>query len=254
MKHALSIILVLGVSISAHVGAAQEKPLKVFVLAGQSNMVGAQGNASQLSKELQGEQIEAVFFDGKQWVPVAPGRTETRGFGPEISFAYRMREELKEPVGIIKHSIGGTSLALDWSPANHDSLYVQLLSKVSAARQQRAIEIIAMLWMQGERDSRDQGMAEAYAKNLASFISAARKDFRAPSMFFVAGRVNPPRPQYPFVDIVRSAQEECKEARYAFVDCDSLEKLPDGLHYSTRGLVDMGYRFAEAILRLMKSE
>ena len=34
-------------------------------------------------------------------------------------------------------------------------------------------------------------------------------------MFFIAGRVNPPKTPYAFVDTVRKAQEECKEANYA---------------------------------------
>jgi hypothetical protein len=39
---------------------------------------------------------------------------------------------------------------------------------------------------------------------------------------------------------------------FTFVDCDTLEKTRDRLHYNTRGLVDMGYRFADAMLILMQ--
>ena len=114
--------------------------------------------------------------------------------------------------------------------------------------------MVGMIWMQGESDSRDKNMAEAYSKNLADFIQTLRKDFKSPAMFFVAGRVNPPKDRFPYGDIVRNAQEKCTVPGYAFVDCDTLEKTHDRLHYNTRGLVDMGYRFADAMLMLMQKK
>ena len=231
---------------------AEERPLKVFVLAGQSNMAGRLAKLSELPEDLKGEQKTAFFFDGRQWIPLAPGKTESRGFGPEISFARRMAEKLGEPIGIIKFSRGGSNLAEQWSPANPKSFYVRLLGMVNAARKDRKITIVGMLWMQGERDAKFGQMAKAYAVNLAKFIEAARKDYGSPDMFFVAGRVNPPGPKFPFVDAVRKAQEECKAARYAFIDCDALKKGPDNLHYATEGYVEMGYTFADRMLKLMK--
>ena len=171
---------------------AKEKPLKVFVLAGQSNMVGIRAKVSELPDDLKGEQKTAFFFDGRRWISVAPGKTEKRGFGPEISFALRMSKKLDEPVGIIKHSVGASSLSVKWSPSNPKSLYARLLRKVKAAQKSRKIEIVGMLWMQGGRDAKYQKMARAYAANLAKFIEAVRKDFKSPDMFFIAGRVNPP--------------------------------------------------------------
>ncbi len=233
---------------------AKEKPLKGFVLAGQSNMVGAAAKVSELPEDLKGEQKMALFFDGGKWVVLAPGKTEKVGFGPEISFSRKLSIEMRETVGIIKHSVSGTNLAQHWSPADPKFLYGELLKKVSAAWETRKIEIVGMIRMQGESDSFDKNMAEAYFKNLADFIQAARKDFKSPTMLFVAGRVNPPKDRFPFVDMVRKAQEECKMPGYAFVDCDSLEKIRGRLHCNTRGLVEMGYRFADAMLKLMQKK
>ncbi len=223
-----------------------EKPLKVIVCAGQSNMVGKRGDASQLPAELKGEQ-KSLFWTGKEWVPLKPGVTEKKGFGPEISCAYKAAEILGEPVGIIKHSVGGTSLHTQWNVANPKSLYSQLLAKVQSAQKSRKIDIIGMIWMQGERDSKDKTMAENYAKNLEALVNKARKDFNSPEMFFAAGRVNPPKGKYTFSDIVRKAQEECSLPGYAFIDCDPLPKGGDNLHYTTEGLVRMGNLFAAAL-------
>ena len=252
-KKFLVSLFVVGVMFSG-IALAKERPLKVFILAGQSNMVGAAANVSDLPEDLKGDQKMALFFDGIKWGVLAPGKTEMMGFGPEISFSLKLSTELKEPVGIIKHSVAGSNLAHHWSPANSKSLYTKLSKKVKAAQQMRRIEMVGMIWMQGESDSRDKNMAEDYSKNLADFIQTLRKDFKSPAMFFVAGRVNPPKDRFPHVDIVRKAQEECKMPGFAFVDCDTLEKTRDRLHYNTRGLVDMGHRFADAMLMFMQKK
>jgi Carbohydrate esterase, sialic acid-specific acetylesterase len=234
-----------------HSALAQVTPLKVFVLAGQSNMVGSRAVAAELPEALQGIQEQAFFFDGQAWVALAPGVTEETGFGPELSFACQMTATLKEPVGIIKHSVGGTDLAERWDPVNPKSLYAELVEKVRAARESRPVEVVGMLWMQGERDSKDAEMAAAYGDNLGELIKSARRHFENPDMPFVAGRVNPPEAEFLHVGLVRNAQEECRLGQYAFIDCDTLPKGPDNLHYDTEGVVTMGERFAEAMLKLL---
>lgn len=235
----------------AFCACAGEKPLKVFVCAGQSNMVGKRCEVSELPEPLKTPRDGNLFFDGEEWLPLAPGVTEETGFGPEIAFAGRMSRELGEPVGIIKHSRGGTALGGRWAPDRPDGLYAQLRKKVDAARETRAIEIVGMLWMQGERDSRDPEMAANYGKNLTGFIRRARNDFGNPDMFFVAGRVNPPPEEFLYVEAVRGAQANCPAGHYGWVDCDPLEKGPDNLHYSTAGTVELGRLFANAMLELM---
>ena len=251
-SYGLSVVCLATMFMLGERALAEEKPLKVFVLAGQSNMRGRRAKVSEIPGDLKGEQKEVLFFGGRQWTPLAPGKTEKQGFGPEISFARGMSEKLNEPIGTIKHSVGGSSLAVRWSPSDPKSLYAQLVKKVEAARKSRRIKIVGMLWMQGERDARDRKMAGAYAPNLAALIEAARKDFKSPDMFFIAGRVNPPKRGYRFVDVVRKAQEECRASNYAFIDCDALQKGPDNLHYTTEGYVEMGYRFADGAFRLLK--
>ena len=247
------VALVIACTAFIHVANAKEKPLKVFICAGQSNMVGSRSIESKLPNDLQSAQ-KNLFFDRNSWIALAPGKTEKKGFGPEISFAQKMCGQLNEPIGIIKHSVGGTDLAKRWSPKNKKSLYASLVKKVKEAQKSKNIEIVGMLWMQGERDSKSSDMANAYANNLNNFIKALRKDFNSPNMYFVVGRVNPPKGKFPFVEIVRKAQEECKEENYAFIDCDTLEKGNDNVHYSTKGIIAMGQKFAETMLELINKK
>lgn len=219
-------------------------PLDVYICAGQSNMQGARSLKSLLPPELQTIQKNIYVFDGADWRRMEPAE---RGFGPEISFAVQMQAASGKPVGIIKYSKGGTSLAHDWNPQDPKSLYAELRHRVEAAQQSMPIQLKGMIWMQGERDSRDEAMASAYRENLESFIQTVRRDFKAPQMGFVAGRVNP---LYPFVDQVRLAQESCRAEKYATIDCDDLTKYEDHLHYDTPSIVEMGRRFAAQLMDL----
>ncbi len=216
----------------------QGNPLDVYICAGQSNMQGARSQKSLLPPELRTVQENIFVFDGADWRRMEPAE---QGFGPEISFAVQMQAASGKPVGIIKYSKGGTSLGRDWNPKDPDSLYAKLRQRVGAARQSMPIQLKGMIWMQGERDSRDETMAAAYRENLESFIQTARRDFKVPQMGFVAGRVNP---LYPFVDQVRLAQESCRSEKYAIINCDDLIKYGDNLHYDTPSIVEMGRRFA----------
>lgn len=81
---------------------------------------------------------------------------------------------------------------------------------------------------------------------MATVSEMARCDFDNSEMSVVAGRVNP----YPFVDQIRSAQENCGATGYAFIHCDDLGKYDGNLHYDTPSIVEMGDRFAVEMKRL----
>ena len=230
---------------------AGEKPMKVFVLAGQSNMVGKRCRKDRLPEELRKEQPQALFFTGTEWVPLAPGKTEKRGFGPEISFAKRTAEKLGETVGIVKLSVGGTSLSVNWAPDRPGSLYAKLKDLVGKAAASRSIQVAGMLWMQGGADAKNENKAKAYAKNLEEFIRKAREDFKNPNMAFVCGRSAAPVKKYPQIVHVRKAQEGVTLPGYAWIDHDDIPMGRDGVHYSTEGQVKAGYMFADAMLKLL---
>lgn len=253
---AMLFALIMAACLPQVAAGADEEPLLVFVLAGGSNMGGHSSKIDELPRELRGEQAEALFFDGKQWIPLspekvkgAPEKVEGTGFGPEISFAASMSRKLKRQIGIIKHSGSGTSLASAWSPGTTDSLYGELIRKVEAARQVRPIEIAGLLMVQGSGDSKEQKKAEAYADNLRAFIQAARKDMQSPDMLFVCARLRARQPagKYPYAALVRQAQETGSE----FVDCDALAVGPDNVHYTTEGQVELGRLFADKVQLLL---
>lgn len=237
--------------------SAADEPLTVFVFAGQSNMVGKRARAEELPKTYSGEQKNVLLFDGKRWLPYRPGLGQPAGFGPEVSAAYELAAKLGTPVGIIKHSVGGTNLAVQWNPAAKKSLYSTLKDKVAAAGKARPIKVVGAFWMQGGADAKSKEMAGAYADNLDKLIAAMRRDFDNPTLPFVAGRSGSssttPPPRYPSLPEVRAAQEQVRK-HYAWVDCDNLTRGPDKIHYDTPGLVDLGRRMAAAMQLLLKAK
>ena len=143
-------------------GATPSKPIKVFILAGQSNMEGA-GQIKADPKRNEGKgSLEFLVKDaatGKRFAPLvdASGRWRKRddvwisyldrkgpltvGFGarkdetigPELGFGWVMGDALDEPVLLIKCAWGGKSLAVDFRPPSAGKLPYSLGEKGDAA-------------------------------------------------------------------------------------------------------------------------
>jgi len=137
-----SIVAALVVLVTGLTVQAQAKPLKVFILAGQSNMQGhvnvstfdsmaADPKTAPLLKEMRAADGKARVCD-KVWIS-SIGCSEddtteqtgklTTGFGasseeigPEFTFGITMEKALSEPILIIKTSWGGKSLHTDFRP------------------------------------------------------------------------------------------------------------------------------------------
>jgi Carbohydrate esterase, sialic acid-specific acetylesterase len=141
----LTVLAVVFVFVAAAGGRAAAKPLKVFILAGQSNMQG-HANASTMDsmaddpktapilREMRDGQGKVRVFDrvwissvgcaGDGWSDVIEqtGRLTT-GFGaspseigPELTFGVYMEKHLNEPILLIKTAWGGRSLHTDFRP------------------------------------------------------------------------------------------------------------------------------------------
>ena len=235
----------------------QEGPPPVFVLAGQSNMDGG-GVVDDIPAELKGPHSDVLFarFWGTELKPLEPAKLG-KSFGPEVAFGAEMARALKRPVGLVKLSSGGTSIEQHWNPTTYDKekhvgeLYKRLVDYVRGIQaKQKSVKVAGMIWMQGEADALYHSKTvEQYRDKLEALIDGCRKEFGNESLFFVCGRVNPPGGKY--TKQVREAQETAKRKNYAFIDCDDLEKHEDKLHYNTKGQVELGRRFAKAMLKLM---
>lgn len=213
----------------------QAQPAHLFVLSGQSNMVGLR---------------------------------------PEESFTPMVEKALgKENVIVVKDAAGGQPMRRwfkQWKPKHGDApektgdLYDRLMKKVAPAIEGRELLSVTFFWMQGERDAKE-GHGDVYAKSMRGLIDQFAKDMGREHVHFVIGRLSDfdnDNRRYPHWTKVREAQVAVADAdpRGAWVDTDDLndgknrkgKDIEDDLHYSAEGYVKLGERFAEAALALLR--
>jgi hypothetical protein len=264
---------------------APSKKLKVFILAGQSNMVGY-GDSTELPDDLRKGNDRVLMFEDGKWQPLRPhspamqsqkrlGLTEYH-FGPEIAFGHEMAKAFPdETIGIIKHAAGGTSL-LAWKPdwtkeeaarvgqVGRGPLYKAMMNKVKQAQKQRDIEIVGFLWLQGGGDMKKVAVAKEYLDNLKSFVAALRRDTGVADLPFLYGS---PRSEgspddlsdlvpelmegrFPAAQWVVKAQFDAQKAipHSKMMIVRNIEKHPKNVHFNTAGQMVVGKLFAEAFL------
>lgn len=255
-----------------------EAKAKVFILSGQSNMSGG----GHIVPE--GLQFDAAVGD-KVRIWDASDVWNKRGvlgkwaslnelqaikkemrmdmIGPEFGFAKAMSGLYPaDEIHLIKVAKGGT--AIDWwlPDANGKANgHTQLLENLKTALEKIGgeYEIVGMLWMQGESDSKKQEDAEAYQKKLEQLIALMRKETGRPELFFVIGKISSrilesPKFKMPFVKTVQSGQEAVtKTDKNAFViDTDDLSQRDDLVHFDQEGQLGLGKRFGEAMIKALK--
>jgi hypothetical protein len=225
-------------------------PLKVFILAGQSNMRGL-GNPKDLPQVLQRKQPRVILFQACQadnglpahvWIPLQPGSS----FGPEIGFGSSITIGYpKQQIGLIKLGIDGTSIG-SWSNTGY---YKQLMDLIKECSKTRKIDITGVVWMQGESDAMTQRLADSYQKNLMTLIAKLRADCKKPALPFVCGRISSSLPptHFPYLQTVRTAQDLSKSERAIMVDTDDLPTYDDDVHFTGKGQLILGHRFALAM-------
>jgi hypothetical protein len=253
-----------------HAVSSHAIPLKIYLLGGQSNMVGWASPSSDLPLPLQQPQADVMIYAGAEvdpayagyWSNLRPGFGLYRTyFGPEITFGRDMADKLGEKIALIKHAKGDTNLYYDWRP--HDSgnggagyMYAGFTDTVANALASLdpnyEPEIVGMIWMQGESDAfRSDGLmkALAYEENLTNFIQSVRSDLGMPDLPFMIGQISDAS-IWTYGDIVQQAQFNVSQtvSNTALVVTTDLG-LTDvyNQHYDSNGIMTLGTRFAESM-------
>lgn len=185
----------------------QDKPVRVFIFAGQSNMVGADSKVKDIKnfppfRGLEAPQTKVRFSyclgrenktQSEGWVPLQP---VNQMVGPELSFARKLSQVIDDPIAIIKCAAGGTHLGGDWNPDTPSGfkMYPLLLQRVRDALQELEksgvkYQLEAMIWHQGENDMFNADYQKNYGKNLKNFIATVRRDLNTPRLKFFVGEL-----------------------------------------------------------------
>ncbi|MBK7642117.1 MAG: hypothetical protein IPJ19_03565 [Planctomycetes bacterium] len=275
LLRALALLLVLAGVLRAQ---DDDKTLRVFIFAGQSNMVGSDSHAEDIARfppfvGLEKPQTDVKFsycigredkLESKGWVDLAPVDGVV---GPELSFARELTQNLEAPIAILKIAAGGTHLGGDWNPDQPSGfkLYPLALDWIRKAladldRRRIAYRIEGFMWHQGENDMFEEGYEASYGKNLANFIAHWRRDLGQPKLRFYIGELCTKTvwgmDMRPHMYAISLGQREVTDAdplaEYIPTSHDAVE-IGGGAglhyHYGTLGQLEHGVNYADAYLR-----
>ena len=243
--------------VTSHLQAADEPQLPskesfhLFLLAGQSNMVGRGRIEDQdrkphpriimLSKESRWTPaVDPMHFDKPNIVGVGLGRA----FGAHIANA-----DPHITVGLIPCAVGGLPIA-SWEPGGHHKQtdshpYDDAVRRVKFALKYGTLK--GILWHQGESDSVPE-KAEVYERNLHELITRLRKQFNAPDVPFIVGQMGQfkRRPWNDAKKLVDTAHRTLpnKLQNTAFVHAKGLKHKGDQVHFEAASYREFGRRYA----------
>ncbi len=262
----------------------------LLIVAGQSNAVGFETSIQELPANPIDKQVlfwwrcgdpPADRFDSTsnhQWtyLKVQPNITQTikensrqlyrnfknpgGGFGPEIGLARAlMQQQRQQPLAIVKVAYNGTSVTRWQRPAVREfNCYQALVSETRAAIRKAAekgisLQLRALIWVQGESDG-NETYAHNYEKNLRAMIDSLHVDLAAPEFIVLLGFNTKFRHGSPAIQQVVRAQQNlaAKDKRITYVDSRHCE-LANGVHFSSRGTLELGRLFARNLLLTEKS-
>ncbi len=279
----LHVFLILG--LFASVSAAETRDL--ILIAGQSNAVGYDAKLSELPADPADQKIlfwwrcgdpppdEFDSTSGGKWTrlqaqpqghPKLPrqGRQYGNfaqaegGFGPEIGFGRALYGKKRPRLAIVKAAFSGTSMAQDWNPGDPGdggSCYRALVQETKAASaaakaQGITLRLRVLLWVQGESDANAQS-APRYEQALGVMLAALRRELAAPHLIvLLAVNTHFGSDQNEFMPKIVAAQQALarRDMRCVYVDT-ATATIANSAHFDTAGTLDVGWRFAEALIK-----
>ncbi|MBT5846158.1 MAG: hypothetical protein HOH86_06155 [Verrucomicrobiales bacterium] len=254
------------------------KTLRIFIFAGQSNMVGSDSKVKDIKRfppyaGLEEAQDKTLFTyclgrenktRSKGWEALAPINNIV---GPELSFARKVTEHIKAPIAIIKVAAGGTHLGGDWNPDEPTGfkMYPLALETIRTAlanldKQKINYRLEGFMWHQGENDMFNKDYMPNYGKNLKNFLSKWRRDLKTPDLKFYIGELCTKtiwgmdlRPRMYAISLgqreVTNADNRAEYVPTSHVGAEIGRPVGLHYHYGTLGQLQHGENYASAYLR-----
>ena len=271
-------------SLSAAAPAGGGKPLRVFFLSGQSNMVGG-GGKDYLREKRPDLLVPRNDVYGIKWGHVSGPLGCGFGFredgnGPELMIGHVMGDALEEEIVLIKAAWGGKTLHEQFRPPTAAQkrggevgpFYKLMMKRFGQALRhldkhvpavaERGYELAGFFWLQGENDACLKKPAwDEYEANLANLLHDVRTEFGVPDMPAVIIQINiacwggdEPDPK---TGEFRKGGYHIREAQRRVAEADphadwALTKdLHQGYHYDAASHLVIGERAGAKMLPLL---
>ena len=255
-----------------------DKTLRVFIFAGQSNMVGSDSKVKDIKRfppyiglEAPQENVLFTYCIGRQnkmrsdgWVSL---QHVNNVVGPELSFARKVTRHIKAPIAIIKVAAGGTHLGGDWNPDEPIGfkMYPLALETIRTAltdldKRKIKYRLEGFMWHQGENDMFNKDYMPSYGKNLKNFLAKWRRDLKTPELKFYIGELCTKtiwgmdlRPRMYAISLgqreVTNADPRAEYVPTSHVGAEIGRPVGLHYHYGTLGQLQHGENYATAYLR-----
>lgn len=150
----------------------------------------------------------------------------------------------------------------DQNPAEIGDLYEQLMNQAKTALNGRPIKSVTLIWMQGERDAKEQ-LSVHYEEAFLGLLKQLKTDFAVQDINYIIGRLSDSGLGKRDWDRIREIQQQLGEAgpRAAWVNTDELNDdnvgrdgtmlKPNDLHYSKAGYDLLAERYVEKVKKLV---
>lgn len=167
---------------------------------------------------------------------------------------------------IVKQAQGGAPISRwveSWIPfagepvADSGDLYVELMNRVRWQTTDIEYDTVTFVWMQGERDAREESRGAVYSESFHKLIDQLEQDLDLESINIVIGRlsdfIKPDTKARPYWYFIRKFQRKYAETHpnVCWIDTDDLNGSNDDLHYTDEGIRTLGERFAHATVVLI---
>jgi len=238
-----SLILLLAIlcTLSATTSAA-DKPERIFLLIGQSNM---SGRAPIGEKDKDPIKNTFLLDNEGNWQPAANPLNQfssiRKGLDQQkvsiaYGFALTMSKDSKESIGLVVNAKGGSKIE-QWT--KDSKFFKDAIMRVEQAEKAGG-KLEAVLWHQGESNEKD----EQYDKKLATLIEDLRKATGNKDLPFIAGEVVEGTPVNKFI------AELPEKVKHTAVASSKGLKTYDRWHFDRDSIIKLGERYAEAYLSI----
>jgi len=230
---------------SESAGSGLAVPAQVFVLAGQSNMLG---RALPISKGAKSDPRLLVWRKDGGWQvavdPLGDPKDKANGVGPGMTFGLGAIQKLNpQTVGLVQCAVSGTTIS-KWEPPH--SAYANCISQVHAA----GGHIDGILFLQGESDATNKDDAGKWAKRFQVVFTAFRTDLGVgvPMVMAQIGKIS--STDFPYQKTVRDQQSKAAttdaSAGLVMITTTDLKTQSDKTHFTVDSQKTLGTRFANA--------